>query len=151
MVSQKIAGVLLIISISFVGSMCAWISFTGTSGMQMPIYCSSNSHDASLCALIDKGLAHRRIFLALLPQRILDLFPIGVALSLFFLSQRVQEHVREQLMRNTSLRFYLWHVLKFSIFNPLPYAFSQGIIHPELYEPVGFGYLVKINEIKHYL
>lgn len=137
MASPKIAGVLLmLLSISFVSMFCAWISFPGTPNREMSIQCSSNNHNTSLCALADKGLiAPGGIFLALLPQRTLNLFFMGVfVISLFLFAKRIPEYVREQLRRNASLRFYLWYVLEFSIFNPLLYAFSQGIIHPKIYE-----------------
>ena len=119
------------------GIFCATngIAYTSHQNMDgdMSVLCASEASSPALCAI--SGSSHASLLETIshaVPQKIGEYLLILVfALILFVSGKRFMPHLRK--FKEKTGRLYIKSPAVFSIFNPLRYAFSCGVIHPQIY------------------
>lgn len=118
---------LLVLSVGTIGLLHALSMDGEMSG------CPLVAQSASLCAMspIEHLVLWQRLFSAL-PQRALLLIVVGFLLSVFLC--RRAESVLTTRALGEPYQAYRRSILAFVSLEPLTSAFSQGILHPKIYE-----------------
>ena len=130
----SIFGIAILLS---AGIFCAMngIASTGHQNMggDMSALCASEASSPALCAI--SGSGHASLLETIshaVPQKIGEyLLILAFALIPFAFWKQFTPHL--QKFKEKTGRFYIKSLAAFSIFNPLRYAFSRGIIHPKIY------------------